>query len=175
MTEQPFELKTSWGEAIRCIAIGTCLIIVTIGGLLWLLWPLFTIKNSWDGISASTLLIVIGIVGLPFLVYLVGMFSFMLIGFGVSYRVRLKKYDGLIYKLDEHGLTYFENNQYNFKKWSEISDVGCFKQEDKNIKIFYKYQVKFTDGTSHEFDLRGKYPTEKFKERIESYWLFYNE
>lgn len=57
---------------------------------------------------------------------------------------------------------------------TDIIDVGCFKQQDKKVKLLYKYQIKFTDGTAHEFDLRGTYPTKEFKKKVEEFWLFYN-
>ncbi|EME3523940.1 hypothetical protein R5H55_001897 [Enterococcus faecium] len=48
---------------------------------------------------------------------------------------------------------------------------------NKSERIFergiYKYQIKFTNGESHEFDLRGKYPTVSFKEKLEEYWNAY--
>lgn len=174
LEKKTIEIKVSWGETIQCLVIGILLFVLLVSGIIWLLYPFFTAENIWDKISVSILTVVVGVIGLPFLVYLVGMFSLMLIGVGVINSLKLKRYDGLIYKLNEQGLTYFENNKPKFSKWSEISDVGCFKQNDDKIKVLYKYQIKFTDGTVHDFDLRGKYPTKKFKDTIEDYWMFYN-
>ncbi|WP_206857180.1 hypothetical protein [Candidatus Enterococcus mangumiae] len=172
--QDPFVLKVGWRESIKMIFFGVLLITLTIAGLIWLFYPFFSAEDTWDMLVNSILFLVIVLTGVPFLVYLISVLSFGLVSTGFYNIVRLKKYDGLIYRLDEDGLAYFENNKYHLKKWNEISDVGSFKQEDTENKVLYKYEIKFTDGTTHEFDLRGKYPTKEFKGVIERYWLFYN-
>ena len=59
------------------------------------------------------------------------------------------------------------------KIWSEISDVGLFKQESKKSNSVYNYQIKFSDDLPHTFDLRGKYPTKEFNQKVEEFWLNY--
>lgn len=169
-----FELRLYWKDAIKMMLAGLFLFISLVFGIIWLIYPFFVSENIWDNLSNMSLLILGTIWGFPLLIYFVIVLSFSFIHTAFYDFLRLKKYNGLLYKLDGEGFTYFEDNKYFQKKWSDISDVGCFKQSDKKIKILYKYQIKFIDGTFHEFDLRGSYPTIGFKEIIEEYWLHYN-
>ena len=83
------------------------------------------------------------------------------------------KHGGILYCLDQKGITYQEGWLLKTKIWSEISDVGLFKQESKKSNSVYNYQIKFSDDLPHTFDLRGKYPTKEFNQKVEEFWLNY--
>ena len=83
------------------------------------------------------------------------------------------KHGGILYRLDQRGVTYQEGWLLKTKIWSEISDVGLFKQESKKSNSVYNYQIKFSDDLPHTFDLRGKYPTNEFNQKVEEFWLNY--
>lgn len=70
----------------------------------------------WDKLLNSILLLGVVVTRLPILLHLVSVFSFGLFITGFHNITRIKKYDGLMYRLDEAGLVYFENNKYHLKK-----------------------------------------------------------
>ncbi|HHX1795443.1 hypothetical protein NNC34_09045 [Enterococcus faecalis] len=74
--------------------------------------------------------------------------------------------------MDSHGLSYHEKGFLIVRSWSEVIDVGLFRQMES--EVIYNYQIKFSDDDRHTFDLRGNYPTIEFKEKIEEFWFKYN-
>lgn len=78
----------------------------------------------------------------------------------------------ILYRMDSHGLSYHEKGFLIVRSWSEVIDVGLFRQMES--EVIYNYQIKFSDDDRHTFDLRGNYPTIAFKEKIEEFWFKYN-
>ncbi|MBU5584587.1 hypothetical protein KQJ29_34020, partial [Enterococcus sp. S181_ASV_20] len=58
-----------------------------------------------------------------FLIY----FASLLIYSGIKDSIFVLKYGGILYRLDQKGITYQEGWLLKTKVWSEISDVGLFK------------------------------------------------
>jgi len=174
MENKHFELRITWKDTCIEILAGFFIFFITLGIILWFLLPVFKNFDMFNRFFLFVLVIFALISGVFYLAYLAISFSFMLIISGI-YDVRiLLKYHGVIYLMNENGLTYYDNKQLRTKKWRDIIDVGCFKQQDNKVKILYKYQIKFADATEHEFNLRGTFPTKEFKDKVEEFWLFYN-
>ncbi|MGX7014604.1 hypothetical protein [Vagococcus silagei] len=85
--KEPFELKITYNDARKSIFIGVLLLFFTIGMVVWLIIPFFTIKSIHDIISSSLLLFALTITGIPFLVYFMGFFSFALIQNGLIFQM----------------------------------------------------------------------------------------
>ncbi|WP_430606463.1 hypothetical protein IGJ55_002143 [Enterococcus sp. AZ170] len=174
MENKHFELRITWKDTCIEILAGFFIFFITLGIILWFLLPVFKNFDMFNRFFLFVLVIFALMSGVFYLAYLAISFSFMLIISGI-YDVRiLLKYHGVIYLMNEKGLIYYDNKQLHTKKWRDIIDVGCFKQQDNKVKILYKYQIKFADATEHEFNLRGTFPTKEFKDKIEEFWLFYN-
>lgn len=96
----------------------------------------------------------------------------MIIETGINETKYIRKYGGILYRMDSHGLSYHEKGFLIVRGWSEVIDVGLFRQTEREVT--YNYQIKFSDDDRHTFDLRGNYPTIAFKEKIEEFWFKYN-
>lgn len=174
MEMKQFELRITWRSVLVELMGGLFVLIMTLGIVFWFLLPVLKNPDLLNRFFLFVFVVIAFMSGSFYLVYLALKFSYMLLVTGISDSKMMLTDQGIIYKMDEYGLTYYENRKLHTKKWTDIIDVGCFKQQDKKVKLLYKYQIKFTDGTAHEFDLRGTYPTKEFKVKVEEFWLFYN-
>ncbi|WP_438709792.1 hypothetical protein [Enterococcus sp. AZ112] len=100
------------------------------------------------------------------------MFAFLIIETGIDETKYIRKYGGILYRMDSHSLSYHEKGFLIVRSWSEVIDVGLFRQMER--EVIYNYQIKFSDGDRYTFDLRGNYPAIAFKEKIEEFWFKYN-
>lgn len=174
MKNKRFELRITWKDTCVGLLIGVLLFFMIVGIVFWFLIPVVRDPDMFNRFFLFLLVIIALMSGTFYLAYLVLKFSYMLIITGIYDVKLLLKHHGTIYLMDEQGLTYYENKKLHTKKWMDIVDVGCFKQQDKKVNILYKYQIQFTDGTVHEFDLRGSFPTKEFKDKVDEFWLYYN-
>lgn len=83
------------------------------------------------------------------------------------------KHQGILFYMDMNEIRFydFEAKIYKSKAWSYFEDVGCYKQESK--ELLYKYQIKFIDGDVYNFDLRGTISTNDFVNKIEEFFVKY--
>lgn len=116
----------------------------------------------------------INIISILSLLYLILWFLGIMYLQGISDLNLLIKYQGIFFKMDPTGIQFynFETKKLKKKDWSVFEDVGCFRQ--KSEKLIYKYQIRFTDGDTYNFDLRGTIATTQLKEKIEEFYLKYN-
>ncbi|EFI84483.1 hypothetical protein HMPREF0556_11036 [Listeria grayi DSM 20601] len=112
---------------------------------------------------------------LIFLFSVAGTFSFAMLATAIVDLNIMLKYEGILYKMEEQGFTYYEEGKQYKKRWIEVVDIGCYRQYNKKQSVIYKYQVKFIDNSVHVLALRGRIGTEVFKEKFEDYWLTYVE
>ncbi|EOL41775.1 hypothetical protein RV11_GL002697 [Enterococcus phoeniculicola] len=171
--EDVFELRITWKNSFQQIGIGIVMSLFVLGVAIWFVFPYLREPNMENGLFS---LLIVGIALLTGTIFFAGFllyFAGALIYVGIRDIDFMRKNKGILYRMDKEGFVYHENWQLLKKTWQEVSDVGLFKQESKKVKVLYKYQVKFSDGTCHTFDLRGSYPTKEFLSKIEEYWLKY--
>lgn len=170
---ETFELRITWRMVFLLIGSGMTIIFTTLSIVVWFLFPFLTEQNLENGFSSLAMLGVSLITGaifaIPFFLY----FGIILTYEGIRDIGLMIHDNGILYKMDYSGITYQENWRSIKKEWVDIVDVGLFKQESSKNKILYEYQIKFSDGSSHTFDLRGSYPTKEFNSKVEEYWLKY--
>lgn len=168
-----FELKITWRDAALLICAGAVILLLVLGISFWFLFPYFNNPNGLNILFSLTLLGIALMTGVIFFFGFLIYFASLLIYSGIKDSIFVLKYGGILYRLDQKGITYQEGWLLKTKVWSEISDVGLFKQESKKSSIVYNYQIKFSDDLPHTFDLRGKYPTKDFNQKVEEFWLNY--
>lgn len=173
MEKIPFELRMTGKNMIMGLLGGPVIFVVTLSVILWFIQPVLINPDSKSLFFLSALLLIAFLTGALRIVYFALHLSYLLVVSSIMDSHLLLKYKGILYRMDKTGFTYHENKKIYTKAWSEIEDVGCFKQQDEK-KLLYKYQIKFTDGSTHTFDLRGTYATEDFKKKVEEFWFYYN-
>lgn len=163
--DKVFELKITWRDAAMLICAGMMILLIVLGVSFCFLFPYFNEPNRLNILFSLTLLGMALVTGVIFFFGFLIYFASLLIYSGIKDFIFVLKHGGILYCLDQKGITYQEGWLLKTKIWSEISDVGLFKQESKKSNSVYNYQIKFSDDLPHTFDLRGKYPTKEFNQR----------
>lgn len=168
-----FELHITWRTIIGFFLAGSSLIFMSLSILYWFLAPFLENPNLENGLFSLSYLAISIATGSLFFLGFIFYFSFGLLVQSIKYINLMNECQGILYKLEPDGFSYLEDGQLLKRPWSDISDVGLFKQDSEKNKLIYYYQIIFTDGTRHTFDLRGTYPTKEFKLKIEEFWMEY--
>ncbi|EFQ71969.1 hypothetical protein HMPREF9510_00183 [Enterococcus faecalis TX0470] len=170
--EEIFEVRLTKADGYKKIGIGLGVIFVTLSCLVWFYFPLYKNPVTSNIIFFVFLKVVAILISALSLLKLICMFAFLIIETGINETKYIRKYGGILYRMDSQGLSYHEKGFLIVRGWSEVIDVGLFRQMES--EVIYNYQMKFSDGDRHTFDLRGNYPTIAFKEKIEEFWFKYN-
>lgn len=141
---EPYEQKFSSKEMkhLAIFAFGLPLGILTL-----LSYGIYLYIRLW--LSAESLLAYIPILflGIFFLIWLISWIVVLPSSFGLLFSAipelfrmheRLRSDNGLVFKIDEAGVTYFdEKNRKIFRNWTDIEDIGNYRQgknSNGNIK-----------------------------------------
>lgn len=114
-------------DGYKKIGIGLGVIFVIFICLVWFYFLFYKNLVISNIIFFVFLIVVVILISVLFLFKLICMFVFLIIEIGINEIKYIRKYGGILYRMDSYGLLYYEKGFLIVCSWLEVIDVGFFR------------------------------------------------